>query len=113
MAHLKHIPFYRITTPKAPMFTIEEERGAMSAFGNARNPRKKDIPSPSSISHLGSSKAGRKGKKVLDEDVNPYEGHNGKYLGAPHPEDDDIYILPFENYTKMTMKSYVDLMTTK
>jgi len=34
--HLKHIPFYRISTPKAPIYQVEEERGRFSAFGSKR-----------------------------------------------------------------------------
>jgi len=42
-----------------------------------------------------------------------HNAHQDKYLGAPHPEDDDLYILPFENYSTMTINNYVELMTTK
>jgi hypothetical protein len=36
LEHLKHIPFYRMSTPKAPIYTVEEERGRFSAFGSKR-----------------------------------------------------------------------------
>jgi hypothetical protein len=38
--HLKHIPFYRISTPKAPIYTLEEEKGRSSAQGGKKqNPQ--------------------------------------------------------------------------
>ncbi len=35
------------------------------------------------------------------------------YLGSPHPEDDDLYIIPFENYSTISFENYSDIMLSK
>ena len=107
LEHLKHIPFYRISTPKAPIYQVEEERGRLSAYASKR--RDKGISTQSASS---SPSALGKSKIPLADDLLKKVYHD-KYLGAPHPEDDDIYILPYENYSTMTIGNYVEMMTTK
>lgn len=40
-------------------------------------------------------------------------GNHLNYLGAPHPEDDDLYLLPFENYSTISFDLYAALMLSK
>ena len=32
--HVKHVPYYKISTPKSPIYTLEEERDRESAVAN-------------------------------------------------------------------------------